>query len=175
MKPLPINLLPKKHRQAALRVPNWLWMFLAALGTVAAVHQGLRIIELRAQLRAAAEQAYGTSARAPANAPPPSAPNATPPPYLDDAKAIAALAAFDVAGALKAMESLREPGLRVVSAVIDAKERRARIDIEVSDLAQIARALDTLNAGEPTPLWRLMQAQAGAGGQSARATLETRQ
>lgn len=201
MRPLPINLLPESSVQPGpmQRRLRWLWPVLAALGVAAFGHQALRVIELRAQLRDLADQAYARSAAAAPPAgqaapgaaptagqlapgaaptagqfPPGSVPTAAAPPYLDDARAIAALAAFDVAGALKALESLREPGLRVASAVIDAKERRARIDIEVSDLAQIARALETLNQGEPQPLWRLLQAQAGAAGQPARATLEMR-
>ena len=190
MRPLPINLLPESSVQPGpmQRRLRWLWPVLAALGVAAFGHQALRVIELRAQLRDLADQAYARSvAAAPpvgqaaqgaaptaGQFPPGSVPTAAAPPYLDDARAIAALAAFDVAGVLKALESLREPGLRVASAVIDAKERRARIDIEVSDLAQIARALETLNQGEPLPLWRLVQAQAGAAGQSARASLEMR-
>ena len=176
MKPLAINLLPELSgsRQSWPGQRPWLWLMFAALGVAAAGHQLLRVIELRAQLRAASEQSYALAAQQASAAPSTPATPSTPAPYLDDARSIAAMAAFDVAGVLKALESLREPGLRVVSAVIDAKERRVRIDVEVSDLAPIARALETLNQGEPQPLWRLLQAQAGAAGQPARATLEMR-
>ena len=170
MTPLPINLVLKRRAESA----PW-WLLLAALGGLAAADQSFRIIELRARLRAAVDQAYARSARAADAALSRSESNATPPAYLEDARAVAALAAFDVATALKAVESLREPGLRVAAALIDARERRVRVDIEVSDTAQIAKALSTLNAGEPSSPWRLVQAQTGGAGQPMRATLEMRQ
>ena len=169
MRPLDVNLL---HKRLARSAPGWL--LLAAMGGIAAADQSVRIIELRASLRAVADQAYAQSARAADAARPLSGSHAAPPAYLDDARAVAALAAFDLEAALKAVESLREPGLRVAAAVIDARERRVRLDIEVSDTAQIAVALATLNAGAPTPPWRLVQAQAGGTGQAVRVTLEMR-
>lgn len=173
MRPLAINLLHRRRAGWLSWGPWWpRWLLLAALGCGVAADQALRIVALRGQLRAVAKQAYALpELSAPVE---PAASAARPPIDLDDARVVAAMAAFDVAGALKALESLREPGLRVASAVIDARERRIRVDIEVSDVAQVGAALSALNAGEPAPAWRLVQAQAAATGQPARATLEMR-
>jgi len=95
-----------------------------------------------------------------------------PPPYLQDALAIAAMASFDVPGILTTLERARIEGVRVAVLDVSAEQRRAQMEIEIANMEVLVRYLAMLNDDAPTGMgWRLERAQRAASGALGRATL----
>jgi hypothetical protein len=84
-------------------------------------------------------------------------------PYGRDAAAVAKLASFPLDRVLRTLEATRVQGIKL-SALDIAGDGLVKADLEFTDHEMLMRYLEELNAGEPTPRWRLVQAQSGIGG-----------
>lgn len=165
MRPLKVDLLPSRPR--SMIVP----ILLTLAGAAVAAYQWLEVRHLDRQLHIATARAYSDQAsKSRSKVASPEKVEAMP--YLDDARMVVALAAFDWAGNLKALESIREPGVKVTSAIFDAQERSIRIEVEFMSAGQIKAVLSGLNAGQPTTPWRLVRAQHETAGKPATASIE---
>jgi hypothetical protein len=165
MRPIEIELLPSKRPSVAVAS----LFFLAGLAT--ATYQWLEVRTLDRQLQAAATRAYldeAASSKVVAGVPA----RTGPPAYLEDARTVVAMAAFDWGGHLKALEAIREPGVRVNSATVDAQARSIVIEVELTSASQTKSVLSALNAGQSIDQWRLVRAQSGAAGKPATASIE---
>jgi hypothetical protein len=96
------------------------------------------------------------------------------PAYAADALAAASVAAFDVAGALSRLESVRLPGVLVVAVEVSATERQVRVDLELRDPALSLRYLEALNRDTERPRWQLVRSEAAPGSATSQATVQGR-
>jgi hypothetical protein len=96
------------------------------------------------------------------------------PPYLRDAQQLVQMAQFDSAGVLRAIETVRVPGVRVTALELSAVDATARLELEVSVPDALLRYVGELNAGEPTPRWVIVRSQAAGPGGMMSASLEAR-
>lgn len=157
MKVLSVDFVPAKP------FPLWGRVLILLLLVLACVYQGKRAYELHLQLKQAQQALIQASAElaqleqqrqaAEKNAVKP------PPPYLEDALAVAQLAKLSVPDILAAVESARVPGVRLTSLDASAKDLSVRIEIEFDDQKALLPYLAALNAHASGIKWQLSQAQ----------------
>jgi len=90
-----------------------------------------------------------------------------------DAREVAAalrLMRFPLDQVLRALESTRITGVRVVNLDIDAAAGSVRVDLEFEADEALFEYLETINLGEPTPRWKLVTAKWREAGSSAPST-----
>lgn len=85
---------------------------------------------------------------------------AEPPPFAADARRWMALARIDSPGVLRAIDSARVVGAKVIAIDVDAESRRVDLEVEVASAEVAASYLQALNAGEGRPMWALGRLQA---------------
>lgn len=141
--------------------PRWAWMVLAALLLAAAA---LAMFALKAERDLAASRVEELALRQDAAASPrPQLPRVQPVmPYDASARAVLAQAQAGWGPLLASLESMEVVGVTPVSIDVSTADRQIRVDLEFSDLATLLRFVDEINAGEPAPRWRLLQAQGAA-------------
>jgi hypothetical protein len=115
-----------------------------------------RVADLQAQVDAmqAAQASQAASA-------------AAPPAFSLDVRRRMALAAFDVGGVLRSIESAQVAGARLTSLDVDADSRRVELEVEVASANVAAGYLRELNAGLDKPAWSLVRVQMHGGTESA--------
>jgi len=160
VKPLSINFVPPKP------FPIWARVVVLLLLMVMCAYQGKRAYDLHVQLKQTEQELIQASAElaqleqqrqeAEKNQVKP------PPPYLEDALAVAQLAKLSMPDVLSAVESPRVPGVRLTSLEASAKDLSVRIDVEFDDQKVLLRYLDELNAHRSGIRWQLVQAQFAA-------------
>jgi hypothetical protein len=84
------------------------------------------------------------------------------------------MAKIDAAALLRVIESVQLPGVRVNSLLIETDEGLARLEIEVSNLDQLARSIAVLNSASTTFVWRITTVQSAVGGQPSSLAIEVR-
>ncbi len=92
--------------------------------------------------------------------PPPTRSGKSPPPYEASAREFLALAETDWPSVLTALESATTIGVTPVSIDITPGDRSIRVDVEFLEYEALLAYIEALNAGEPSPRWALVQAQA---------------
>jgi len=102
-------------------------------------------MQMRSQISELRQAIAAEQARRQASSPPP--------PYLEDARRIVAIASMPVDGILRSIERVRIPGVRVLTLDIQAVSGQVRLEIEANDLGQVSQVLDELNAGHEVPRW----------------------
>lgn len=160
MKPLAVDFA------APRRVSPWLWGGLAFAFVVLAADQAWQAWGLQQQLSAMEQQAATLSEqlrRAQQIKDEAEARARIEPPYARDAAAVARMAGFPLNRMLTALEHARVQGIKLTALDISAEEGAVRAELEYADNEALMRYLEELNVGEPTPRWRLMQAQNGSG------------
>ncbi|MFT3819964.1 MAG: hypothetical protein QM750_20515 [Rubrivivax sp.] len=80
-----------------------------------------------------------------------------------DVLASARTAGFPVQGLLQSLESVRLAGTRLRSVAMDAQARTAVATFVLGAAGQALQVLDQLNAGQPSPPWKLRELRAGQG------------
>ena len=88
---------------------------------------------------------------------------AEPPPFAADAKRWMTLAALDGTGVLRAVESARVVGAKMITIDVNAESRRVELEVEVTSAEVAAAYLEALNAGEDSPQWTLARLQTQGG------------
>lgn len=159
MKPLNVNFAPRRQ------LPAWLWigLTLALLGFAA--YEAWQAWGLTQQLRAAEHEAMALASKleqARINRQAAVDKANIPPPYAKDAELIARMASFPLDQVLKSIESVRIEGIRVSALDVSTVDGAVKLDLEFNSNEVLMRYLEELNAGEPQPRWRLLQAQAGS-------------
>jgi hypothetical protein len=161
-----MRLLPVEFVRPGTLGVRLLWLA-AGVASVVAIALAWKALELRREVaraeRGRAElQTRLANLRAGASQPAASRPE---PAYQRDAEAIVRMAAFDSAGALRAIEAVQIPGVRVTALELAAAEGTVRVELELTDPDVLLRYVAQLNAGEPTPRWSIVRSQgAGPGG-----------
>lgn len=159
MKSFNVNFAPRRQ------LPAWLWIGLTLAMLGFAAEQAWQAWSLTQQLRAAEHEAMVLSskleqARIDRQAAVDKA--NIPPPYAKDAETIARMASFPLDQVLKSIESVRIEGVRVSALDVSTVEGAVKLDLEFNSNEALMRYLEELNAGEPQPRWRLLQAQTGS-------------
>jgi hypothetical protein len=80
-------------------------------------------------------------------------------PNAREVEAALRLMRFPLDQVLRSLENTRIPGVRLVSLDIDAAEGRVQVDLEFAADDSLLQYLDVINAGEPSPRWKLVQAK----------------
>jgi len=159
MKTLNVEFAPRQP------VPLWIWIVLASLLLALAAHQAwlawnltgkLKLaeresVELSGQLDRATQQRQEALARAHVELP-----------YAQDAAAVARLAAFPIDRVLGSLEAAQVQGIKLTALDVSATEGSVKAELEFTDNDTLMHYLAELNAGEPKPRWRLIQAQTNA-------------
>jgi len=171
MKPVHVNFVPPRRWPAR-------WMnAVSVLLLLVAAHQGWQAWEsyqqlkrtqaLIAQVRAQAEQmALQQRERAAKNVESDAA--------RRERELAARLAAFPLDQVFASVESAQVSGVVVTLLDIDAAEGTVRLEVEFVDLDALLKYVSALNAGEPTPRWRLWSTRAGQQGQPGKGALNGR-
>jgi hypothetical protein len=89
--------------------------------------------------------------------------------YSGSARQMFAEGSTEWPGALRTLEVIEVDDVRIVGLDLSTPERRIRIEVRFSDLAQLLRYLSDLNSGDPILRWTLEQTMSPGevGGQSA--------
>jgi len=88
-------------------------------------------------------------------------------PFARQDEELARLAAFDLDGVFASAESAQVSGVRALSIEMSPADGSARLQVEASAVPSVLDYVDALNAGLPTPAWRIARvdgAGSGAGG-----------
>ncbi len=91
--------------------------------------------------------------------------------HYEGAQALASMANCDADAALRAMEALQAPGVRLAAISLATSDCGARVELELTRLEQLGEVLQQLNAGEPVARWQIEQVQAEPSGRPNLATL----
>ena len=135
---------------------RWAWGFLVVL--MAAACGGV-VDALILQRQLADRRAELASLQAQLAPIPQPAPVVWKPAYGASAREFLALATSPWPALLSAVESVEVRGVTPLSIEIAVVERSIRIELEISDFAQLLEYIDALNAGETSWRWTLVQSQ----------------
>jgi len=167
MRPLAVEFAPRgaMARRLVWGAATAMWLMGGALAWKALVaHQALGLVEgEQTDLQAKMIALQASQAQAPMPRPEP--------PHLADAVQLARMAAFDLAGAMRALETVRVAGVRVAALELSALDASARVELEVVDPEALLRYVAELNSGEPRPRWTILRSQGAGSSGIATATI----
>jgi hypothetical protein len=92
---------------------------------------------------------------------------ATPPPWAEDARRLAGIAAFDLEGVLLNVEAAQVEGVRLRTMDVSPSEASARLEIDAPSTEAVLAYVQALNAGLPTAVWHLERLQSDPSVQTA--------
>lgn len=142
------------------RPPAWAWVGLGLLGVIAVALVGATGFATKrlAERNADVNELRGLET-APASRP---APLPRKLPYDDSAREFLTQATSQWPAMLVALESIEIVGVTPVSIEVSPSERSIRLEVEFADYSTLLKYVDGLNAGENSPRWVLVQAQASS-------------
>ena len=161
MKSLPVDL------RSPNLPPRWTWVGLAVLALAAV---SVVVASVIGQRRLGTLHATHATLRAQASTPPHPVlqlPVVPVMPYDASARVALAQAEADWPSLLAALEAVEVVGVTPISIDVSVPDRQVKVELEFADFAGVLRYVDELNAGEATPRWQLVQAQAAARGLGA--------
>lgn len=154
---------------------GWMGWSITVLALMFTCVQLWRITELKTRLAMASDRAYERAASAVSSpaVKPPGAPSARGIAELESDRAWNQMKSFQLATALRAVESIRVPGSRVVSLSIDTHAAAVDLEIELADLSQLQACVEQLDHAWPQAGWHVTVAQEKYAGGRALARVAT--